>query len=212
MLTPTTYTHFSLFFLSLSFSLSLQYLSLFLSFSFSSLFTDPGGAHVGANYTEWFRPAKIINEDQSFTPTTLLPIGYYAKQKEHVNEEKRKQVLKKERNLRIARRSSICELCDNAIITGRTILKNEELSSTLKEKKGLVTLVKITCNAMLTNYKEEVPWLDCDHIDKQMWSHYNDKYIGNVKIPSKCQNDCPKTKKVRRRKLFMIFINIHPFD
>ena len=166
----------------------------FLLFFFF-IYSDPKGAHVGQNYTEWFAPAKTIGQDESFVPP-LLPNGYYKAQKEKIDADNAQKKLLQERKARIARRQAICELCDSAILTGRTILKNEEKSNNLKEKKGLVTLVKMTCNAIVENYKVEVPWMNCGHVSEQIWNHYDDKYVGNVKVPAKCQGECPKHKKV----------------
>ena len=125
-----------------------------------------------------------------------MPSGYYKAQKEKIDAQNEKNALLKERNARILRRQGICELCDSAIVTGRTILKNEEKSESLQSKHGLVTLVKMTCSAIVENYKEEVPWMDCGHLSQQMWNHYDKKYVGDVKVPPKCDGGCPEQKKV----------------
>jgi hypothetical protein len=137
----------------------------------------------------------VFDEGESFVPP-LLPNGFYNQQKEKYDKIMTEKKLIQERKDRIQRRQSICELCDNALITGRTVLKNEEKSAALKREKGLVLLAKMTCNTIIQNYKVEVPWLNCDHVVDQMKNFYNGKYTGNVQVPPNCKGDCPEIKEV----------------
>lgn len=129
---------------------------------------------VSKGYFEWNSPRPSFPV-RLYAPAQV-PKGYFSKLKEESKAVSSPMLSSRLRQSRRAKRVRICEVCDSAVETGRSIVRNEAAAGVLKNK-GLAELVKTVCVSLGNSFPEEVAHLQCNRLEKNIRDYYDPKYV-----------------------------------